>query len=245
MKYGETDPARRRIPVYLVDASGNPVLASPPPEESQLRVSKSGDAWVDAQGTWVNVDAAEGSYYYEATEDEATTPSFLMLRVAHPDAQRFVFAEQIGNRIDPLADDDELRIPVYLTKSDGSGDYIEGLGNPFGEYEVSINGAAFVATIDDNLYEIGLGGYYIQLSSADIVDSSGNGVLRIITDDAMPFVYRFDIFELPEVVVVEEPAPVPIVSTFESDEPQPVDHVEDGINLLPEQFRSYDDGEED
>jgi hypothetical protein len=78
IKISEAAAARRRIPVYLVDATDgySPETGITAPT---VEVSKAGAAQASGGGTWTEI--GEGQYYYEATAGEVDTLGFLALSV--------------------------------------------------------------------------------------------------------------------------------------------------------------------
>jgi len=211
MKYAEPNPDERRIPIYLEDTSGNPVTGVVF-AAGDIRVSKSGAAMADYAGTWTEVGG--GLYYYEATQLEVTTPSFVMLAVTGTGAKKIVYTVGIGERIsinnaDPLA----RRIPIYLEDSTGAG--VPGLAlaglSAFGK-----NGAAYVAP-SGAFGEIENGAYYYELTLAEI-DTAGFGVLSILDPSILDFVYTWNVID-PGVgtITVSNVAPVPLQPVLPQD----------------------------
>ncbi len=78
IKISEAIAARRRIPVYLVDATDGytPKTGITAPT---VEVSKAGAAQAAGVGTWTEI--GEGQYYYEVTAGEVDTLGFLALSI--------------------------------------------------------------------------------------------------------------------------------------------------------------------
>ncbi len=196
IKYGETVAAARRIPVYLVDTSNNPVTGQVP-VGAQLLVSLSGAAWVNGAGTWT--ERGTGNYYYEPTLAEVTTGSFLMIRVFVAAAKKFVFSVDIGTRF--LINEDTAsrrRVPVYMI--DATGVELASLTFAGAEKQVSERGAAFAdaggAITEIGGTGLGLGAYYYDAPQTD-VDSVGYGVLKVIKTGAVPYIYVWSVSDTP------------------------------------------------
>lgn len=231
MRYNETSSTLRRLPVYLVDSSGDPVTGAAP-TGAEIKISKSGAAFVNGAGTWVEV--ADGVYYYQATQSETSTDSYLMLRIAAPGANVYVYTVDIGNRISinqPSAS--ARRIPIYL--EDDSGDGVPSLGLTGSEVQISVNGGAF-ANGTGFIGETGLGAYYYEAVAADVA-TEGYGILKIVDVAAEPYVYSFDVIGggststvLPLPAVTVESPHVPTSAQF-------VDHLGLALNRLTEQFK--------
>jgi len=228
VEYAETTAARRRIPVYLVDDTGAPANVSTP-TGAQIQVSKSGGAWANGAGTWGEVDDVNGSYYYEATQNELTTDSFLLLRVAHPDAKVFMFIEHIGDRVPQNAAESERRMAVYLV--DSAGDPVTD-GETAPTLKLSINGGAFATLTNNTLTNIGSGhgGYYVVLTEAEVL-TLGTRVLRVAASGALTFVYRFDVRDP---VAVEEEALTPVPAPTTLDDQELHDHTTHALSRLCE-----------
>jgi hypothetical protein len=86
LKLSEGTAARRRIPVYLVDATDG--ITEETGLTPTVTVSKNGAAFAAAGGTTTEV--ANGLYYYQATAGELDTPGFLVVRVANAASRTFV-----------------------------------------------------------------------------------------------------------------------------------------------------------
>lgn len=228
MNYAEPIARRRRVAVYLVDSSGDPVLGAVP-AAGELVISQSGGTLANGAGTWVETGA--GAYYYQATQLEATTRSFMMLIVVVPGARPFVFPVPIGEGIaagEPVAA--ARRVPVYLV--DSSGDPVTGVAPAGAERQASKNGEAFADCVAD-LVEIGLGTFYWEAAIAEL-SQPGYMLLKVAKAPALTYVYRFTV--LPGVVVVPDPLPAP----YSFGDPEYLDHLEDSLARLPEQFQSPD-----
>ena len=195
INYNEVNPLLRRIPVYLYDAARQPVTGVVP-VGAEVQVSLSGNAWVNFGGVWV--EDAGGVYYYEATQLETVTDSFLWLKVLAPGAQPVQFPVQIGNRVaisEPTAS--KRRFPIFLT--DGANVPVPSL-NLVGASQVQIgkNGAAMV-DIAGTVAEIGgvgngQGGYYYETTVPE-VDTLGYDVLKVFPT-GLPqsrYVYTWDV----------------------------------------------------
>jgi hypothetical protein len=189
LRYNESVAALRRIPIYLQDAFGNPV-----PSESitgaEIQVSKSGDPFVNGGGT-VAATPGSGGYYYEATQPETQTYSFLMIKVIPGGTTKpYIFSVDIGARIvidEPAGT--RRRLPIFL--EDLSGTPVTGLVIAGTERKVSKNGALFANGLGA-VVEIGSGAYYYELDLLE-VDTPGYGMLSIVKAPAVPFVYTWDV----------------------------------------------------
>jgi hypothetical protein len=189
LRYNEPVAALRRIPIYIQDAYGNPI-----PGESitgaEIQVSKSGDPFVNGGGT-VQSTPGSGGYYYEATQPETQTYSFLMIKVVPGgSAKPYFFSVDIGARI--ILNESagtRRRVPVFL--EDLSGNPVTGLVITGAERQVSKNGTLF-ATGLGTVAEIGSGAYYYELALLE-VNVPGYGMLSIVKAPAVPFVYTWDV----------------------------------------------------
>jgi hypothetical protein len=193
INHNEPTPALRRIPVYLETPTLVPITGAVP-VGVQLQVSLSGAAWTNGLGTWV--EDANGVYYYQATQAETFTDSFLMLRVAVPGAKIVVFHVDIGIRTsinEPLAT--ARRYPIYLVNT-ASIPQIE-LPITGAEAQLSKNGAAFVDCAGV-VAEIGgsgngLGAYYYEATLAE-VNTLGYDLLKINkTPTALLYIYEWNV----------------------------------------------------
>lgn len=237
MKYNESDAGLRRIPVYLKDASGDPVpglaLAG-----SEIQVSLSGGAFVNGEGVWIERSA--GLYYYEATQAESVTDSFVTVKVVDSSlvAKPYVFSVDIGDRIEV----DELiaearRVPIYMV--DSSGNPVTGL--TLSDVELAENGFDFAAAVNAPATEIGSGAYYYELDATEVT-LEGVSTLKVEHASANTYVYAFDM--IPSTDDTEEPAPTPIPATaFEIGDPEAIDHIEEALARLCEQFKSEEEDE--
>lgn len=201
MKYSETDPELRRIPIYLEDTAGSPVSGEAV-AGAEIQVSKSGSAFVDGAGSVVEV--GNGAYYYEATQAETETDSFLMVKVVVSTAgvKPFMSAVDIGRRIllnEPTAA--ARRVPIYL--EDSIGNPVAALSIAGSECRISENGAAFV-NCAGVVTEIGSGAYYYELPPAE-VNVAGFGMLKINKAPALLFVLAWDVAVADMLVSIEAP----------------------------------------
>jgi hypothetical protein len=232
VRFAEPIAALRRIPVYLVDAAGVPVTGVVP-VGAELQISKAGSAWGVGGGTWSELGL--GLYAYEATLAEATTTSFLLLRVAVAAARPYVYATDIGDRISPTAAANERRVPIYL---------VDGLGDPAPGVDISVVADNVTLTVAGGaltdgaglLVEIGLGAYYYELDATELVE--GAGVLRfedVVDAVAQVYVYTWDVRPAgTPLAVVTEPLKVPADVT---EQVTTIDHVTEALRRLPHQFR--------
>lgn len=189
LRYNEPNAALRRIPVYIQDAYGNPI-----PSEAitgaEIQVSKSGGPFVNGGGT-VQSTPGSGGYYYEATQAETQTYSFLMIKVVPGgSAKPYFFSVDIGARIvlNELAAT-RRRIPIFL--EDLSGNPVTGLSIAGAERKISKNGALFANGLG-TVTEIGSGAYYYELAASE-VNTAGFGMINIVKPPAVPFVYSWDV----------------------------------------------------
>lgn len=226
MRYSEPIAALRRIPVYLVDDDGVPVTGAAP-TGSELQVSRSGAAWANGAGAWGEVGS--GLYYYQATQAETATASFLLLRVAVTGAQVYVFAVDIGDRIAGDAAAAARCVPIYLVDDDGDG--APGLSPTA---EISLAGGAWTAA-SGAVNPIGLGAYFYQLAESELVP--GPGVLRIDDPGAQLLVYAWDV--RPAAVEPVAPEPIPAAPSEGGVIPE-IDHVAAALARLPHQYRGAD-----
>jgi hypothetical protein len=192
INYNETTPALRRIPVYLQDALNNPVTGAVP-VGAQLQVSLSGAAWTNGAGTWT--EDANGAYYYQATQAETVTDSFLMLRVAATGAKVVVFPVDIGIRTivsEPTAT--ARYYPIYLVNAGGVPQ--TNLTITGAEVQLSKNGAAFAngAGVVAEIGGAGNGqGAYFYEATLPEVNTLGYDMLKVVKAGALPFVYTWNI----------------------------------------------------
>jgi len=187
----------QRIPVYLLDASNNPVTGAVPTGD-QLLASLSGAAWADGTGSWV--EDANGLYYYAPTQPETATNSFLMLRIAVPGARVVVFPVDIGARVvQSTSDPTALRFPVYLVNAASVPQ--PSLSISGAAQQLSKNGAALVNALGST-NEIGgagngLGAYYYQSTMGEN-DTLGYDSLKIdMSPTALPYIYTWNVVAPP------------------------------------------------
>lgn len=94
LKQSEATAARRRVPIYLVDATDGVT-----PETgltfsgSDVQLSKNGAAFASFAGTMTEV--AAGLYHYEATAGELDTLGFLAVKVVKTGVRTFVGMAQV------------------------------------------------------------------------------------------------------------------------------------------------------
>lgn len=211
MNFNEPVAAFRRIPIYLEDTLGLPA-----PGEvivgAEIQVSLSGAAFVNGAGVVVEGPGA-GAYYYEATQPETVTDSFLMIKVdAGVGFKPFVYAVDIGIRINiNEPSPTRRRLPIYL--EDGAGLPVPGLAIGGADSQISENGTAFVNGVGA-VTEIGSGAYYYELALAE-VNVGGFGLLKIDKAPALPYVYTYDI-------LAPNPANLPVVSNLEPPNGTPI-----------------------
>jgi hypothetical protein len=80
----EPNPLRRRIPIYLTNASNVPVVNLTLTGASQVQISKNGSPAVDAIGAVQEIGGAgngQGGYYYEATAADIATAGYCAIKV--------------------------------------------------------------------------------------------------------------------------------------------------------------------
>ncbi len=251
MNYGETTASKRRIAVYLVDSSGDPVTGLTL-TGSEVQVSASGAAFADAAGTITEI--GDGAYYYQATQADTETFGYLLLKVvdAGAAAEPFVFVTEIEINGEPrlLVSEANLtrrRMPIYLTDTDGVAVPALDLD---GFIEVSVAGAAFVAA-SGTWTETGSGAYYYTVDATENA-TSGLAVLKVTHGDARTYVYTFDVvdeysptegdcanyfgnyFGSCDVEEGEDAGPDPIEAVAVSVPAVLVDHVTEALSRLPE-----------
>lgn len=199
MRYNEPNAEQRRIAVYLEDTLFAPVTGIAAPT---INVSLSGAAFVAASGTWTEVSS--GKYYYEATQAESVTDSFLMVHVVAAGAKIVVIPEDIGNRIrlnEPTAS--KRRLPVYLEDSAGAA-VLTAIGGSNVFY--TKNGAADVA-IPSAFGAIGLGASYVELPAA-AVDVAGFTALSVTgVGTSIPYIWAQPILGVGSPPVVSNVSP--------------------------------------
>lgn len=227
MRFNEPIAELRRIPVYLVDIDGDPVTGATP---LTLQVSLSGAAWALGGGSWVEVGA--GLYYYEATQAETMTFSYVLLRVTATGARDFVFAVDIGTRIHLTAEGEARRVAVYLVDVGGNG--VPGVVPT--SLEVSLRGDLLTAA-SGAFTEIGDGAYSYELAGAELVE--GFGVLRVTGAGVLTFVYTWDVVDGS---IVDESGPAePILATPSIGMViEEIDHVAAALRRLPHMYRGSD-----
>lgn len=197
INYNETTASLRRIPVYLMTLANVPVTGAVP-VGAQIQVSKSGAAWVNGAGIWFENGA--GLYYYQATQSETATNSFLLLRVAFPGAKIVVFSVDIGDRvIIAEADPTKTLIPIYLEDTAGGpvpGQVIAGL-----DQMISLNGAVLVVaggiTAEIGGAGLGLGAYFYTPTPAEIAALGYDAIVIDKSPAALPYVYAWNIIPVP------------------------------------------------
>jgi hypothetical protein len=218
INYNETTPALRRIPVYLETLLKVPVTGALP-VGAQIMVSQSGGGWVNAAGIWFEDGA--GLYYYQATQSESTTDSFLMLRVAWPGARVVVFSVDIGFRAviaEPTPT--KRRFPIYLEDQFGNG--VPGLSITGAEQQLSKNGALLVnclgTTTEVGGVGLGLGAYFYEATAAEL-DTLGYDALYIDKSPAaFQYVYEWNViipvtpFGGPGIIIIDLITPISTIS---------------------------------
>lgn len=254
MNYNESDATLRRIPVYLEDSLGVPVTGATP-TGAQILVSKSGDAFANGAGTWVEVGV--GNYYYQATQAETATDSYIFLIVSATGAVVFPYTVDIGSRI---AMDEDLaaarRIPIYLKLA---GSPVTGLTLTGAEVQVGINGAAFANGVG-TATETGYGAYYYEADLTEVA-AVGYRVIKVNDAGADVYVYTFDVVAVSvdagdgsyfgsyfggpgttaTTTTTVATSAAAVVSPYVATAPEYVDHVANAINRLAEQFKTSDD----
>lgn len=227
LEHAETDPTFRRIYVYLVTSAREPVTGYTP-SSGELRVSKSGATLADGAGSWVEL--ADGHYYYQATQTELTTDSFLFLLVEAPTAVPFPLVVDIGDRIARGSDASARRVPIYLQLSSAG---VEGLDLD-DTIEIIVNGAA-AAAADGSWGEAGGGVYYYEHTEDEIIDR-GYRVLTVDHEDADAYAYGYSVLsDIANAEPVEPPALIPGAVVF--GDPEYVDLAENAVNRMCQQFR--------
>lgn len=249
MNYNEDTAALRRIPIYLVDVLGAPVPGLTL-TGSEVQVSKSGDAFVNGGGSVTEVGS--GYYYYEATQAETATDSFIVLKIVDGSltARPYVYFVDIGDRIEVgEATASARRLPIYLV--DSSGDPVTGLTLSGSEVQLSILGAAF-ANGTGTVTPTGSGVYYYELAEAEVADV-GTHVLKVVDVAAMPYIFSYEVFEPSaeatdcggyfgayfgmcdgDAEVDEDDTPVSVPAPIVSDDQTTHDHVARVIDRLPQ-----------
>ncbi len=224
MIYNEPTAELRRIAVYLKDTAGDPVTGATP-TGTQLRVSQSGATLVNGAGVWF--ESGSGVYYYEATQAESRTDSYLFLLVAWPGA--LVFPLAVDVELDPSLGG-ARRVPIYLTDDAGAG--VSGLTLSGAELAISIDGAAFATAIGTSGAS-GSGAYYYEPDATEVA-VAGYRVLKVNDAGAEIYVFAFDVPGAPAAVEPDpEPVPVPVVFG----DPTYVDIVAEGLARLAQQFK--------
>ncbi len=247
MNYAEPIAAKRRIPVYLVDSSGDPVTGVTP-TGAEIRVCQSGELLVNASGTWTELSS--GAYYYECTVLECTTLSYLLLCIEVSGVQTFVWVTDVGTRISAEESSPMRRhLPIYLTLA---GVAVPGLALSGAEVQISkaggafYNGAGTIATVGSGVYDY-------EASSADVADV-GPLVLKVDDAAADPYLYTMDVvdaesasdlgssgyfgayFGAASITVVAAPPPVivpsPVESPYSASDPAYFDHVAHALARL-------------
>jgi hypothetical protein len=211
MNYNESDPTKRRIPIYLEDTAGDPVTGVVF-AAADIRVTKSGDPMANSLGT--SAEVGGGLYYYQATQAETVTLSYIMIAATGAGAKKYVFSVDIGNRIDvsnPIAA--ARRIPIYLENAAGNG--VPGLVLA-GLSSFSKNGAALVAPAG-SFTPLEFGAYSYEATLAEI-DAAGFGVMRVLDPLIVDFVYTWDVIATAVgSIVVSNVAPVPPLPVLPQD----------------------------
>ena len=91
----EATAARRRIPVYLVDATdGFTPEVGITPTGAEIQTSENGAAFVNFAGTWTEI--ANGLYYYEFTAAELSTLGFVTVKVNVAGVRDFIGTAQVA-----------------------------------------------------------------------------------------------------------------------------------------------------
>jgi hypothetical protein len=187
MKFNETNATARRIYIQLKNA-GIPVTGFTP-SVGQLKLSLSGDSVANGAGTWHEI--GYGLYYYECTNAETLTLSYIMLIIIAGGVDVFSWIEDVGTRI-AVGETSTLRtrIPIFLL----NGSSVVTGAPLVSETQVSVNGAALTAP-GGTFGESGSGAYYYQPSSSEI---AALGRLTVqVTDPAVTYVYSQDVVDVP------------------------------------------------
>lgn len=211
MKFNEPDPSRRRIPIYLEDVNKNPVtgvVLAP----ADIRVSKSGDPFAASLG--ISVEVGGGLYYYQATQAETATLSYMMITVVAVGAQKYVYTVDIGDRI--VVDNATAaarRIPIYLEDADKAGVPLLVLA---GLSSFSKNGGAYGAPAGV-FTELEDGAYSYEATAGE-VDTIGISVMRVLDPTIVDFVYTWDVIAgTVGAIVVSNIEPVPLLPVLPQD----------------------------
>ncbi len=110
MNQNEATAAARRIPVYLEDDDGEPVL-SLTFSGAEVQLSKNGETWDNADGSLLEVGGSglgAGAYYYQCTVAETDTVGFLIIKVDKAGAKTYVYTVDVTatqNDITAIQDD--------------------------------------------------------------------------------------------------------------------------------------------
>jgi hypothetical protein len=169
IKQNESTASRRRVPVYLVDATDGftPETGVTSPS---ISVSKNGGTQASGTGTWTEV--GNGMYYYETVAGEVDTVGWLNVRVLKSTVSRETQA------ICPIVagDPNDARITIrkntaltnFAFKMVSSANHYQGkTGLTSFTAQRSIDGGAFGA-LTNAVTEIGNGMYKIDLAAADL-----------------------------------------------------------------------------
>jgi hypothetical protein len=101
LQQSEATAARRRIPVYLVDATDGFTEETGLAGSATVTVSKNGGAFGGSAGSFTEI--GNGYYYYEATAGELDTLGMLGIRVTDAASRNFAGLAQVV-AYDPYAD---------------------------------------------------------------------------------------------------------------------------------------------
>lgn len=171
------------IPVYLEDASGNPVTGVVP-TTGQLRVSKSGDTLVNAMGTWH--ETGSGYYRYMPPAVETDTDSYLVVLVTTPGVIPYPIAAFIDGGLRPESPPRARRVPIWMNNSAGAG--VSFLALAGSDLQLAVNAAAFVNAAGARGAS-GDGLYYYENEPSDL--SGTIVVLKALGAGAKTYVYTY------------------------------------------------------
>ncbi len=216
MKQREQVATARRIPVAIHDESGVLAAGCVPVATSDLQVSVNGGAWEDADGTLVDVGG--GLYYYQCIVDDTNLVGVVCVKVAGVAGYRTEMA------FAPVGDSTTVRVPIVIYDVDG--ELYAGFSPTGSQLQTSTHGGAFNDATGDWL-EMGSGGYVYEhdkpVTNFLVVKAESAGVINT----ALAHGFGDG---------VEDEAGEPVVGDPVVGDLETIDHLEEALDRLAEQF---------
>jgi len=132
LQQSEATAARRRIPIYLVDATDGKTPETGLSSGFTIEVSKNGAAQASGSGSITEI--GDGHYYYEATSGELDTLGFISISIRHASCRDFAAIAQVVpwdvykdfvTNIDDIETDTGTTLPATLTTIEGKVDTVD------------------------------------------------------------------------------------------------------------------------